>query len=97
MDGLLCAHILKVMAQLNLQQIPTKIPEHHSGQGPSFGVPPTNKLRFNSLCRKMTNLAYDACFNEETYKIVSDAISNLSVLVDATSNPQDSAEASASG
>ena len=62
----LCPHILKVFTNRDIQEIPekylvvrwskeatTKIPEHLSGPEPSFGVPCTNKPRYNALCRKM--------------------------------------------
>ena len=39
-----------------------------------FAVPPTNTLKYNSLCRKMNDLASDACFGDETYEIVSSMV-----------------------
>ena len=73
-DGLLCPHILKVFTTLDVQHIPQKyllhrwskeamlkVPQHLSGPEPVFGVPVTNKLRYNAMCRKMTQLAADAC------------------------------------
>ena len=35
-----------------------------------FGVPMTNTLKFNSLCRKFGKLASNACFNDEAYSFV---------------------------
>jgi hypothetical protein len=35
-----------------------------------FGVPGTNMLKYNSLCRKMNDLASEACTGDETYKVV---------------------------
>ncbi|EEC83474.1 hypothetical protein OsI_28985 [Oryza sativa Indica Group] len=93
-DGLLCSHILRVMAVLNIHEIPSKyllkrwseqatlqIRDEYNGPAPSIGVPATSKLRFNALCRAMTSLASDACVNEEKYLIVSAGIQNLQAMV----------------
>jgi hypothetical protein len=89
-DGLLCPHILKVFTNRDVDAIPeryllqrwskeatTKVPEHLSGPEPTFGVPTTNKLRYNALCRKMTSLAAEACLGPEKYTIVSAGIDKL--------------------
>jgi hypothetical protein len=89
-DGLLCPHILKVFTNRDVQEIPdkylhrrwskeatTKIPEHLSGPEPSFGVPGTNKLKYNALCRKMTGLAAEACSGPEKYTVASSGIDHL--------------------
>jgi hypothetical protein len=36
-----------------------------------FGVPGTNILKYNSLCREMNDLASDACTADDTYTLVS--------------------------
>ncbi|XP_021321357.1 protein FAR1-RELATED SEQUENCE 9-like [Sorghum bicolor] len=79
-DGLLCPHILKVFTTFDVQHVPQKyllhrwseeatlkVPQHLSGPEPVFGVPETNKLRYNALCRKMIQLAADACVGPEEY------------------------------
>lgn len=89
-DGLLCTHILKVFTNRDIEQIPAKyllkrwskeaiinVPEHLSGPEPSFGVPMTNKLRYNSLCRMMTSLAADACLCPEQYSVVSAGVKKM--------------------
>ena len=89
-DGLLCPNILKVFTNRDIQEIPdkylhkiwskevtTKIPEHLSGPDPSFGVPCTNKLRYNASYRKMTGLAAKACSNTEKYTVASAGIDEL--------------------
>ncbi|KAE8793822.1 Protein FAR1-RELATED SEQUENCE 3 [Hordeum vulgare] len=39
-----------------------------------FGVPTTNTLKFNSLCRNFGKLASDACFSDEAYNFMSGLI-----------------------
>lgn len=93
-DGLLCSHILRVMAVLNIHEIPSKYLlkrwseqatlqkcDEYNGPAPSIGVLATSKLRFNALCRATTSLASDACINEEKYLIVSAGIQNLQTMV----------------
>nr|TKW33212.1 hypothetical protein SEVIR_2G218000v2 [Setaria viridis] len=89
-DGLLCPHILKVFTSRDVEKIIEKyllrrwskegtirIPECLSGAEPSFGVPTTNKLRYNALCRKMTSLAAEACLGPEKCTIASAEIDQL--------------------
>jgi hypothetical protein len=89
-DGLICPHILKVFTNMDVDAIPkryllqrwskevtTEVPERLSGPEPTFGVPTTNKLRYNALCRKMTSLAVEACLGPEKYTIVSAGIDKL--------------------
>ena len=96
----LCPHILKVFTNRDIQEIPekylvvrwskeatTKIPEHLSGPEPSFGVPCTNKPRYNALCRKMIGLAAEACSGPEKYTVASAGIDELIQLVKAAGNP----------
>jgi hypothetical protein len=85
-DGLLCPHILKVFTSCDVEQIlekyllkrwseeaTIKISENLLSPEACFGVPATNKLRYNALCRKMSGLA-DACFAPDKYKIASQGI-----------------------
>jgi hypothetical protein len=93
MWGLLCPHILRLMIHLNVQQIPAKYlikrwsaaattPAPDPGANSfRFGVPPTNTLKYNALCRKMNDLASDACYDDETYKTVSTMVDEASKLV----------------
>jgi hypothetical protein len=83
MCGLICPHVIWVMIHLNVQQIPERYMLHHwsavattpvpdpGANGIRFGVPGTNTLKYNSLCRKMNDLASEACTSDETYKVVS--------------------------
>ena len=85
MCGLVCSHIIRVMVQMNVQSIPVRYmlerwskkatnnaPDPGTGhRAMHFGVPTTNTLKFNSLCRKFGGLASDACFSDETYEFVS--------------------------
>jgi hypothetical protein len=84
--GLLCPHIFRVMVLLNVQKIPerymldrwsseTTTPAPTLGtNGIRFGVPSTNTLKYNSLCRKMNDLASNACVADDTYALVSTVI-----------------------
>jgi hypothetical protein len=93
MWGLLCPHILRVMVHLNVHQIPTRYlikrwsatattPAPDPGANSfRFGVPPTSTLKYNSLCRKMNDLASDACYDDETYKTVSTMVDEASRVV----------------
>ncbi|XP_045090317.2 protein FAR1-RELATED SEQUENCE 5-like [Aegilops tauschii subsp. strangulata] len=97
MCGLICPHIIHVMVHLNVQTIPATYmlprwskratdlaPEPGDGhRAMHFGVPTTNTLKFNSLCRKFGKLASDACFNDEAYSFVSGLIDQGSVGVAA--------------
>nr|TKW34131.1 hypothetical protein SEVIR_2G283900v2 [Setaria viridis] len=89
-DGLLCPHILKVFTNRDVEKISEKyllrrwskevtimIPERLSGTESAFGVPTTNKLRYNTLCRKMTSLAVEACLGHEQYIVASAGIDTL--------------------
>ena len=46
-----------------------------------FGIPGTNTLRYNRLCKKMNRLASDAFSSDETYEIVLAAIDSVGALV----------------
>ncbi|KAK1653224.1 hypothetical protein QYE76_071029 [Lolium multiflorum] len=97
MCGLICPHIIRVMVHLNIQVIPDRYLLERWSQAASkgapvpdantrphmFGIPGTNTLRYNRLCRKMNRLASDACFSDETYELVSAAIDSVSAVVDA--------------
>ena len=89
-DGLLCPHILKVFTSCDVEQIPEKyllkrwseeatikISKNLMSAEPCFGVPATNKLRYNALCKKMSRLAADSCFAPGTYEIVSQGIDKV--------------------
>ncbi|KAK1615337.1 hypothetical protein QYE76_020854 [Lolium multiflorum] len=87
----------RVMVHLNIQVIPDRYLLERWSQAASkgapvpdantrphmFGIPRTNTLRYNRLCRKMNRLASDACFSDETYELVSAAIDSVSAVVDA--------------
>ncbi|KAM0822041.1 hypothetical protein ACQ4PT_071764 [Festuca glaucescens] len=97
MCGLIFPHIIRVMVHLNIQLIPERYmlerwsdaatkgaPVPGANSRPHiFGIPGTNTLRYNRLCRKMNRLASDACFSDETYEWVSAAIDSVSIVVDA--------------
>jgi hypothetical protein len=53
-----------------------KISENLLSPEACFGVPATNKLRYNALCKKMSGLA-DACFAPDKYKIASQGIDKV--------------------
>ena len=95
MCGLICPHIIRVMVHMNVQEIPerymlrrwsaaatTASPEPGTNNI-RFCVPQTNTLKYNSLCRKMNDLASDACFAEDTYEVVSDMVAEASKRVAA--------------
>ena len=104
MCGLLCAHIIRVMVHLNVQQIPPAYMLHRwsvaattpapdpGANGVRFGVPGTNTLKYNSLCRKMNDLASDACFDDGTYSFVSRMIDEASKTVAAMKRANNAAE-----
>ncbi|KAK1603349.1 hypothetical protein QYE76_018028 [Lolium multiflorum] len=93
MCGLLCAHIIRVMVHLNVQEIParyllhrwstaaTTTPPDPGANTIRFGVPTTNTLKYNALCRKMNNLPSDACYAEDTYAIVPSMVDESSKIV----------------
>ncbi|KAM0838672.1 hypothetical protein ACQ4PT_060833 [Festuca glaucescens] len=93
MCGLICPHIVRVMVHLNVQQIPDRYmlprwsaaattPAPDPGtSGVRFGVPATNTLKYNSLCRKINDLASDACISDDTYAMVSDMIAGAKKVV----------------
>jgi hypothetical protein len=81
--GLICPHVIRVVIHLNVQQIPERYILHRWSAAATtpvpdpganrirFGVPGTNTLKYNLLCRKMNDLASEACTGDETYKVVS--------------------------
>ncbi|KAM0904309.1 hypothetical protein ACQ4PT_018099 [Festuca glaucescens] len=93
MCGLICPHIIRVMVHLNVQQIPGRyMLERWSAAATShapepgtntirFSVPTTNTLKYNSLCRKMNQLASDACFDDDTYVAVSRIVDEANKVV----------------
>ncbi|KAM0913264.1 hypothetical protein ACQ4PT_012278 [Festuca glaucescens] len=93
MCGLLCPHIIRVMVHLNVQEIPsryllhrwsaaaTTTPPNLGANTIRFGVPTTNTPKYNALCRKMNNLASDACYTKDTYAIVSSMVDEASKVV----------------
>ncbi|KAM0884831.1 hypothetical protein ACQ4PT_030756 [Festuca glaucescens] len=93
MCGLLCPHIIRVMVHLNIQEIPSRYLLHRWSAAATttppdpgantirFGVPTTNTLKYNALCRKMNNLASDACYAEDTYAIVSSMVDEACKVV----------------
>jgi hypothetical protein len=50
------------------QQCPLLFPEQNDIR---FGVPGTSTLKYNSLCRKMSDLASDACIGDDIYALMS--------------------------
>lgn len=100
MCGLICPHIVRVMVHLNVQQIPERymlrrwsaaatMPAPDPGTNTiRFGIPGTNTLKYNALCRKMNELASDACFTDETYVAVSKMIDDAKRLVANMRNTQ---------
>ncbi|XP_048567040.1 protein FAR1-RELATED SEQUENCE 9-like [Triticum urartu] len=94
MNGIICAHIIRVMVHLNVQKIPQRyMLERWSEVATTamssggclldFGHPATNTLKYNALCRKYTWLASQACSNDLAYKIMNDAAHQLEPLVAA--------------
>jgi hypothetical protein len=82
------------MVHLNVQQIPERYMLHSWSaattpapapvtNGVRFGVPGTNTLKYNALCRKMNDLASDACIAADTYKVVSVMIDEAKKVVAA--------------
>ena len=61
-----------------------KISENLLSPKTCFGVPATNKLRYNALCRKISGLVADACFAPNKYKIASQGIDKVWEDVKAT-------------
>jgi hypothetical protein len=100
MCSLFCPHIIRVMVHLNIQQIPPRYllqrwaatattPTPDPGaNNMRFGVPPTNRLCYNSLCRKMNDLASEACYNDETYVVVSEMVDEARKLIAAMRRAQ---------
>ncbi|XP_037480348.1 protein FAR1-RELATED SEQUENCE 5-like [Triticum dicoccoides] len=95
MNGLICAHIIRAMVHLNVQEIPQQyLLERWSeaattsmgrtGRLLDFGHPSTNTLKYNSLCRRLTWLASNACCNDDAYKILDEAITILEPAIAAT-------------
>jgi hypothetical protein len=71
MCGLLCPHIVRVMVHLNIQEIPDRyllkrwsatatvdapVPNAYNCTT-NFGIPGTNTLRYNRLCRKNESIS----------------------------------------
>ncbi|KAE8772855.1 Protein FAR1-RELATED SEQUENCE 5 [Hordeum vulgare] len=94
MNGLICAHIIRAMVHLNVQAIPQQyLLERWSeaattsmgrtGMLLDFGHPSTNTLKYNSLCRRLTWLASNACCNDDAYRILDDAIKALEPAIAA--------------
>ncbi|KAE8816783.1 Protein FAR1-RELATED SEQUENCE 5 [Hordeum vulgare] len=94
MNGLICAHIIRAMFHLNVQVIPQQyLLERWSeaattsmgrtGRLLDFGHPSTNTLKYNSLCRRLTWLASNACCNDDAYRILDDAIKALEPAIAA--------------
>ncbi|XP_044954744.1 protein FAR1-RELATED SEQUENCE 9-like [Hordeum vulgare subsp. vulgare] len=94
MNGLICAHIIRAMVHLNVQAIPQQyLLERWSeavttsmgrtGRLLDFGHPSTNTLKYNSLCRRLTWLASNACCNDDAYRILDDAIKALEPAIAA--------------
>jgi hypothetical protein len=93
MCGLVCPHIVRVMVHLNIQEIPSRYmlkwwsveattPAPDPGSNTArFGVPASNTLKYNALCKKMCHLASDACFADDTYAIVSNMVDEASRIV----------------
>jgi hypothetical protein len=93
MCGLICPHIIRVMVHLNVREILARyMLERWSAAATTpapdpgassirFGVPLMNTLKYNSLCRKMNDLASDACFNDDTYVVVSSMLDEATKLV----------------
>ncbi|KAM0827701.1 hypothetical protein ACQ4PT_068019 [Festuca glaucescens] len=100
MCGLICPHIIRVMVHLNVQQIPGRYmlerwsaaaTTHAPELGTNtirFGVPTTNTLKYNSLCRKMNQLASDACFDDDTYVAVSRIVDEANKVVATMLKPK---------
>ncbi|KAE8804350.1 Protein FAR1-RELATED SEQUENCE 5 [Hordeum vulgare] len=94
MNGLICAHIIRAMVHLNVQEIPqqyllerwseaTTTSMGRTGSLLDFGHPLTNTLKYNSLCRRLTWLASNACCNDDAYRILDDAIKALGLAIEA--------------
>jgi hypothetical protein len=93
-NGIICSHIIRAMVHLNVQVVPQQYMLERwseaatttlggSGLPLDFGLPTTNTLRYNALCRKLTWLASDACFSDHTYKLLSDAVDQLAPVIAA--------------
>uniref|UniRef100_A0A8R7PB38 Protein FAR1-RELATED SEQUENCE n=1 Tax=Triticum urartu TaxID=4572 RepID=A0A8R7PB38_TRIUA len=94
MNGLFCAHIIRVMVHLNVQVIPQQYLLDRWSEAATtsmartrrlleFGHPSTNTLKYNSLCRRLTWLASDAYCNDDAYKILDEAIKVLEPAIAA--------------
>ena len=94
MNGIICAHIIRVMTRLIVQVIPQHYLLHRwseaatttmpaGGQLLDFGLASTNTLKYNSLCRKYTWLASQACSNDVAYKILDAAAKQLAPVIAA--------------
>ncbi|XP_044972411.1 protein FAR1-RELATED SEQUENCE 5-like [Hordeum vulgare subsp. vulgare] len=89
MNGIICAHIIRVMVHLNVQAIPqcyllerwseqATTPTGNSAHLLDLALPSNNTLKYNKLCKKFTwLLASQACSNDYAYKILNDAAHNL--------------------
>ncbi|XP_020173459.1 protein FAR1-RELATED SEQUENCE 9-like [Aegilops tauschii subsp. strangulata] len=92
MNGIICAHIVRVMVHLNVQAIPQRYllerwserattPTGGSGHLLDFALPSNNTLKYNLLCRKFTWLASQACSNDVACKILNDAAHALEPII----------------
>jgi hypothetical protein len=103
MNGVLCSHIIRVMIQLNVQEIPSRYMLERwseaattnmdtSGRFLEFGLPETNTLKYNSLCRDMNALAAEACSVDPTYNLLTDVMKQLWPIVASMKKEQMSRE-----
>ena len=93
-NGIICSHIVRSMVHLNVQVVPEKYMLERWSKAATislvgrrapidFGLPSTNTLRYNALCRKLTWLASNTCFSDETYKLLSDAADKIEPVIAA--------------
>ena len=92
MNGVLCSHIIRVMIQINVQEIPSRYMLERwseaattnmdtSGRFLEFGLPKTNTLKYNSLCRDMNALAAEASSVDPAYSLLTDVMKQLWPIV----------------
>ena len=93
-NGLICAHIIRVMVHLNVQVIPQRYLLERWSEATTtsmgrtarllvFGHPSTNTLKYNSLCQRLRRLTSNACCYDDTYKILDEAIKVLEPAIAA--------------
>ncbi|XP_048548370.1 protein FAR1-RELATED SEQUENCE 5-like [Triticum urartu] len=103
MNGVLCSHIIRVMIQINVQEIPSRYMLERwseaattnmdtSGRFLEFGLPETNTLKYNSLCRDLNALAAEACSVDPAYNFLTDVIKQLWPIVASMKKDQMSME-----